>query len=138
MVNVYPYVAEGEQYVDEREWDGLYKYYQLHIDAISLLPLNQELIVNLDSGHMVLIDWHRRMLLDDRHFSRKEAAITLALLNAWPSYLPLEKMLPLAMPAEDPDLVRLWLNRGTPRIRAKIVSIQMGYAVAAMTVDLIE
>jgi hypothetical protein len=113
MVNkMYP-VMEG-RHVDERETSQYYAYYSLHHDAdeteISLLPVTQELVLGLEDGQAVLVDWHTRMFLEHRQFCGRELLLAHALLTSWPSYVPLAKLVALSLYPEAPELVQTWLD----------------------------
>jgi hypothetical protein len=109
---MYPVV--GGRYVDERETSQYYAYYSLHHDAaetvISLLPSTQELVLGLEDGQAVLVDWHTRMFLEHRQFCGRELLLAYALLNSWPSYVPLDKLVALSLYPEASALVQTWLD----------------------------
>jgi len=72
-----------------------YQSFSLYVETpgISLLPDEHELVVNVVSGHFMLINWNVRYVVIDGLFSTDELAFMLLLLSDWPSYVPLEKLL---------------------------------------------
>ena len=60
---------------------------------LMLLPDEHELIINVQSGHFVVVNWDDRYIALDGQFHEHELPLMLAVLNAWPSYVPVKKVL---------------------------------------------
>lgn len=60
---------------------------------INLLADEHELVVNLETGHYTLINWDIRYIAADGTFGPEELTLILSLLTAWPTYVPVEKLL---------------------------------------------
>ncbi len=58
-----------------------------------LLPDEHEIVVNMQTGHYMVVNWDGRYVAVDGRFHELELQLMLALLSAWPSYLPREKVL---------------------------------------------
>jgi hypothetical protein len=71
----------------------------LHYGRVALLPDEHDLVVNVQSGHFVLINWHVRYVVTDGQFtpSSGELSLMLTLLNDWPSFVPNRKLLQAMM-----------------------------------------
>jgi hypothetical protein len=61
--------------------------------GIALLPDEHELVINLSTGHFMLINWDVRHIVADGLFSEAELPMMLTLLHSWPSYIQNEKLL---------------------------------------------
>jgi hypothetical protein len=78
--------------------------------GIALLPPEHELIVNVETGHYLVLNWDVRYPCTDGMFSKAELPLVLALLGSWPSYIQNEKLLQLVtrQPVEEiADLIEL-------------------------------
>ncbi len=83
-----------------------YSYFPLEMAGApleSLLPDDSEIVVNHDSGQVVLVRWGYREFSTECSFTDQELPLILALLEAWPGYVPYEKMLGLV--GEKPELI---------------------------------
>ncbi|SRR5581483_1041689 len=75
--------------------DKRYEYYPLENDYEHLLPDEHELVLNTDSGYLVLIDWDQRRLRAEYQITDLEFLVIKQLLDDWPIVTPYEKLLPL-------------------------------------------
>jgi hypothetical protein len=61
----------------------------LNYGKVALLPDEHDLIVNVQSGHFILINWNVRYVIGDGQFNPTgELPFVFSLLSAWPSFVP--------------------------------------------------
>lgn len=80
-----------------------YDYFPLDVrDDIRLLPDEHELVLNRVACQCTLVDWERRHFVAEASFSEEEYRVMQTLLEAWPSYVPYERVLQVLHPQELP------------------------------------
>lgn len=85
-----------------RQDDTYYEYYPLDTDAGHvLLAEDHEVVVNPQTGWFALVNWERRQFVTDCSFTAQECVVLMALLDAWPSYVPMDKLRRQADPAHE-------------------------------------
>ncbi len=72
-----------------------YEYYPLDVAEHTLHPHEHEIVVNIYTGHAMLIDWEQRQVRADVTFLPHQLPLMLTLLDKWPSYVEYEKLIPL-------------------------------------------
>ncbi len=72
-----------------------FRGFSLDIEAtdIALLADEHEIVVNVETGRFLLVNWDVRHVVADGVLSEAELPMMIALLNAWPSYIQNEKLL---------------------------------------------
>lgn len=79
-----------------------YDYYSLDMSdyiptdtgvGYTLLAEDHEIVVAPQSGQVTLVNWERRRFVTDCLLSAQECAVFLLLLEAWPTYAPIESLL---------------------------------------------
>jgi hypothetical protein len=89
------------------------------------LPDEHELVINMQTGHYVVINWDVRYACVDGVFSKEELALAWTLLTAWPSYVTNEKLLYALMnrsASEIEDLLELGREETLQPLRALVTS----------------
>ncbi len=72
-----------------------YRGFSLNLEecGIALLPDEHEIVVNVETGYFLLVNWDVRHIVADGVFSEVELPMMLTLLHSWPSYIQNEKLL---------------------------------------------
>lgn len=72
-----------------------YRGFSLDIENpdINLLADENEIVINTQTGHYTLINWDMRHVVTDGTFGPEHQALVISLLEAWPTYIPMEKLL---------------------------------------------
>jgi hypothetical protein len=84
----------------EHNW---YEYYPLDAGrGVSLLPTDQELVLNTISGRLTLVDWERRTFRAECLFDDDELPLIKTLLGDWPTYTSYLRLLVLI--SEEPAI----------------------------------
>jgi hypothetical protein len=60
---------------------------------INLLADEHEIVINTQTGHYTLINWDMRHVVTDGTFGPENQALMISLLEAWPTYVTIEKLL---------------------------------------------
>lgn len=80
-----------------------YDYFPLDVrDDIRLLPDEHELVLNHSRGQILLVNWERRRFVAEASFTREEGRVLATLLEAWPHYVPYERVLQVLHPQQLP------------------------------------
>jgi hypothetical protein len=88
-----------------------YDYYSLDMsdyipidtgEGYTLLAEDHEIVVAPQSGQVTLVNWERRRFVTDCLLSAQECAVFLLLLEAWPTYAPIESLLDALPRQADP------------------------------------
>jgi hypothetical protein len=88
-----------------------YDYYSLDMSdyiptdtgvGYTLLAEDHEIVVAPQSGQVTLVNWERRRFVTDCLFTAQECAVFLLLLEAWPTYAPIESLLDALPRQADP------------------------------------
>ena len=83
--------------------EDTYDYFPLDVrDDIRLLPDEQELVMNPTTGQFTLVDWEHWYFLAEASFTLEECRVMQILLEAWPHYVPYERVLQVLHPHELP------------------------------------
>ena len=80
-----------------------YDYFPLDVrDDIRLLADEHELVLNLATGQITLVDWEQRRFVTEATFTNEECRVLHTLLEAWPHYVPYARVLQAMHPHELP------------------------------------
>ena len=71
-------------------------------DDIRLLADDHELVLNLTTGQITLVDWERRRFVAEATFTNEECRVLHTLLEAWPHYVPYARVLQAMHPHDLP------------------------------------
>lgn len=73
-----------------------FEYYSLDTKAgFALLSDAQEIVLDEQTGYVVLIDWANRLLIVGTMLAPQEIPLVILLFDRWPSYVPYEHLMQL-------------------------------------------
>jgi hypothetical protein len=122
-----------------------YDYYSLDMSdyiptdtgvGYTLLAEDHELVVAPQSGQVTLVNWERRRFVTDCFFTAQECAVFLILLEAWPTYAPIESLLDALPRQADPAQHEPSANT-VPLSRLRAILAQCQERLHALGLDVI-